>query len=60
MPDFINQCFVCNKEVDLTIANINKQFNLPVCSDCEGTENEKAAISELLDGMAEGFVCGCI
>jgi ribosome-binding protein aMBF1 (putative translation factor) len=60
MPDFINQCFVCGKETDPVSAKKNMQFNLPVCDDCQGTDQEKAAITELLEGMADGFVCGCI
>ena len=60
MPVFTNQCFVCGIETDPAIAKKNKQFNLPVCDNCEGTDREKEAIAELLEGMAEGFVCGCI
>lgn len=60
MAYFANRCFVCGKEVDPQIIEKNKQFNLPVCADCKGTDNEKKAIEDLLDGMAEGFVCGCI
>jgi len=60
MVDFINQCFVCGKEVDPLKSTKNMQFNLPVCDDCKDTDREKKATDELLDGMAEGFVCGCI
>lgn len=60
MADFANRCFVCGKEVDPQIVERNKQFNLPVCADCKGTDTEKKAIEDLLEGMAEGFVCGCI
>lgn len=60
MTDFANRCFVCGIEVDPQIVEKNKQFNLPVCADCKGTDNEKKAIEDLLEGMAEGFVCGCI
>lgn len=60
MSDFANQCFVCGKKIDSTACKINIQFNLPVCDDCHGTDREKAAIDELMEGMAEGFVCGCI
>ena len=60
MDDFRKQCFVCGCEVDPETAVINSQLNLPVCDSCAGTDAEKKAIGELLDGMAEGFVCGCI
>jgi len=60
MADFNTQCFVCGKEIDPQNTERNIQFNLPVCDDCKGTDREKEAIEQLLDGMAEGFVCGCI
>ncbi len=60
MPDFTQQCFVCGKEVDPAQAKMNIQFNLPICEECPDTDREKMAIAELLDGMADGFVCGCI
>jgi hypothetical protein len=60
MPDFSNHCFVCGREVDPQLTERNHQLNLPVCSDCAGTDAEKKAIDELNEGLAEGFVCGCI
>jgi hypothetical protein len=60
MTDFSNQCFVCGAEIDPLISKKNKQFNLPVCEICVGTDQEKSAIEDYLEGMAEGFVCGCI
>jgi len=60
MLDFAKHCFACGKEIDPQTTEKNIQFNLPVCADCKGTNREKTAIDELLDGMAEGFVCGCI
>jgi hypothetical protein len=60
MSDFSNQCFVCQKEIDTLTVMKNKQFNLPVCEECEGTNREQDAIAGLLEGMADGFVCGCI
>lgn len=60
MTDFSSQCFVCGKIIDPQATERNIQFNLPVCDECKGTDREKAAVDELLDGMAEGFVCGCI
>ncbi len=60
MYDFSNHCFVCGLEVDSDSSRKHKQFNLPVCDDCFGTDREKLAVSNLLEGMADGFVCGCI
>lgn len=60
MTDFSNRCFVCGKEIDQQNTEKNILFNLPVCDYCKGTDREKEAIEQLLDGMAEGFVCGCI
>jgi hypothetical protein len=60
MMDFSNQCFVCGKEVDPLETEKNLQINLPVCNECKGTDREKNAVDELLEGLADGFVCGCI
>lgn len=60
MSDFTKQCFVCGCAIDRETAPINHQINLPVCDNCSGTEREKEAVAELLEGMADGFVCGCI
>lgn len=60
MTDFLTQCFVCGIEIDPEIVGRNKQLNLPVCADCQGSEKELKAIQELNEGMADGFVCGCI
>ncbi len=60
MTDFSNQCFVCGIETDPQISKKNKQLNLPVCDNCNGTDREKSAVEDYLEGMAEGFVCGCI
>ena len=60
MPDFTQQCFVCGSEIDPHHVKINNQLNLPVCGECSETDNEKAAVSDLFEGMADGFVCGCI
>lgn len=58
MEDHFKKCFVCgNNSANLTI---QKSVNLPVCNQCIGTEAEKKAVEELLEGLAEGFVCGCI
>ena len=60
MSDFAKRCFVCGTEIDPEQTEKNKLLNLPVCTDCKGTDREKQAVEEHLDGMAEGFVCGCI
>ncbi|MBC8005006.1 MAG: hypothetical protein H7X84_06000 [Verrucomicrobia bacterium] len=60
MTDFQNHCFVCGKETDPQTTSKNIQLNLPVCNECKDTEEEKKALDELIEGMADGFVCGCI
>lgn len=60
MADFLMQCFVCGTEVDPIVAERNIILNLPVCSDCINTEQEQKVIQELNEGLADGFVCGCI
>lgn len=60
MNDFLHQCFVCGKETDAQNQKKNKQLNLPVCNECSGTEQEKKAVDDLTDELADGFVCGCI
>lgn len=60
MTDFFNRCFVCGKEINPETTKKNQQLNLPVCDDCSGTDEEKKAVNELTEGMADGFVCGCI
>ncbi len=60
MTDFLNQCFVCGIDVDPLETEKNLQINLPVCNECKDTDREKNAVDELLEGMADGFVCGCI
>lgn len=57
--DFSIKCFVCEEPVDKDCFK-NKTINLPICEKCRGTENELKAVQELLEGMADGFVCGCI
>jgi len=56
---FIDKCFVCEEPVTNDCFR-NSTINLPVCKKCRGTENEQIAVQELLEGMADGFVCGCI
>lgn len=60
MTDFTRCCFACGCEVDINTVKINAEVNLPVCDNCSETEREKQAIAGLREGMADGFVCGCI
>jgi hypothetical protein len=60
MSDFSNQCFVCGIAIDPLTSKKNKQLNLPVCDDCSGTKQEISAVEDYLEGLADGFVCGCI
>ncbi|WP_159517286.1 hypothetical protein [Sunxiuqinia indica] len=60
MSDFSNRCFVCEKEIKSKLLARNDELNLPVCEQCKGSDREKAKVSELRDGLADGFVCGCI
>ncbi len=57
--DFSTKCFVCDKKLEKREYK-NKVTNLPVCAQCKGTEKEKAKEKEVLDSLADGFVCGCI
>ena len=58
MENSFRNCFVCGSQQEEMM--INKQVNLPVCPSCIGSDNEKKALDELLEGLSEGFVCGCI
>jgi hypothetical protein len=60
MDDFKNRCFVCGRIVGPENLSKNKELNLPVCSDCKGSDREKEMVKELTTGLADGFVCGCI
>lgn len=60
MTDFSSICFVCGISIDKNSCKINQEVNLPVCESCKGTENEKKAVEDSIEGLAEGFVCGCI
>jgi len=53
-------CFVCKKTVSTETSEINPLVNLPVCFHCKGTDREKTEEKEVLDSLADGFVCGCI
>ena len=56
---FANLCFVCSNKLEY-VEDKNKVTNLPVCKQCKGTDKEKIKEKELLDSLADGFVCGCI
>jgi len=53
-------CFVCEKPVLTKDFSYHSKVNLPVCDLCSGSEPEAEKIKELLEGLAEGFVSGCI
>jgi hypothetical protein len=53
-------CFVCGISADAIELRINKTVLMPVCFGCNGTEAEKSKEDELLEGLADGLVCGCI
>ncbi|SMO81433.1 hypothetical protein SAMN06265379_108120 [Saccharicrinis carchari] len=57
--NFSTKCFVCDKKLEQAKLK-NKVTNLPVCNQCKDTEEEKAKEKEVLDSLADGFVCGCI
>lgn len=57
--DFTRKCFVCEEPVDVACTR-HPEINLPVCEKCRGTELEQEAVRKLQEGMADGFVCGCI
>ncbi len=54
------QCFVCELEFSAELLRLNPEVNLHVCQNCNGSNKEKLKVKELLDSLAEGFVCGCI
>jgi hypothetical protein len=54
------KCFVCQNNVPTDNLELNQEVNLLVCSNCKGTPKEKQAVNELLESLADGFVCGCI
>jgi hypothetical protein len=54
------ECFVCKKPLSEGDHGINREVHLAVCGNCQGSDEEKAKVAELLDSLAEGLVCGCI
>lgn len=53
-------CFVCKKEINDSNFEMNREVYLPVCSKCNGSQEEKKMVEEYLDSLADGLVCGCI
>jgi len=60
MPEPSVLCFVCGKPLLAKSISYHPKVNLPVCDACRGSEPEAVKVEELLEGLAEGFVCGCI
>lgn len=60
MDSFSDQCFVCENTIADQEYTRNKILNLPVCANCRDSEQEKQAVQDHLDSLADGFVCGCI
>lgn len=60
MGSINSTCFVCKKKITPETSELNPVVNLPVCFDCKGTEQEKKEEQEVLNSLADGFVCGCI
>ena len=60
MDDFGKKCFVCEAPITEGNYTYNTMVNLPVCHQCKGSDSEKSKASDLLEGLAERFVCGCI
>ena len=56
----IKKCFVCGESVSKDSYKLNMEVNMPVCSNCKGTDKEKKTVEEMLDSLADGLVCGCI
>lgn len=65
MPQISNnnklfKCFVCDAAIHDDKVSYHEQVNLPVCQSCKGSDEENEKAKELLEGLADGFVCGCI
>jgi len=60
MEGLNHRCFVCQVAVTKENSILNTEVNLPVCNTCKGTDTERETVAELLDSLADGFVCGCI
>ncbi|WP_346860476.1 hypothetical protein [uncultured Draconibacterium sp.] len=60
MGSIKDTCFVCKIGITPETSVLNQVVNMPVCLDCHGSENEKKEEKEVLESLADGFVCGCI
>ncbi len=60
MLDIKNSCFVCKKPISRETTELNPVVNMPVCPECKGSDREKKEEKEVLNSLADGFVCGCI
>lgn len=60
MKKQLTQCFVCGIDLKEGSYNVHEATLLPECDDCKNTDKERAKVSELLDSLAEDFICGCI
>ena len=60
MGNIKNTCFVCKMALTPETSTINMVVNMPVCNKCKGSEHEQKEEKEVLDSLADGFVCGCI
>ena len=53
-------CFVCKKVLPKQTLKMNRELYLPVCPGCKDSDEEKKAIDDYLESLAEGLICGCI
>lgn len=60
MGSINSSCFVCKTAITPETSEINMVVNMPVCLKCKGSDSEKKEEKEVLDSLADGFVCGCI
>lgn len=60
MGSIKNTCFVCKNTITPETSMLNIVVNMPVCLRCKGSEAEKKEEKEVLNSLADGFVCGCI
>ncbi len=60
MENLVKNCFVCEKPVNSENSSLNLVVNMRVCNQCKNSQNEKLKEAELLESLADGFVCGCI
>lgn len=54
------KCFVCENTFQLHDVEYRAKVNLPICKRCKESGREAVKVKEMLDELADGFVCGCI